>query len=230
MVTSSTHLLTSETSPPSNLLPDPLCLKAVEPPSLPSHIASLFSISMVTALTKALISLHPISKPSKPVWQTLAQEGFVKYKSAVTAPLGVSQWGCWEPSGSCLICSAFPCFIFNYRSSFHPTPIHRMDTHIPSSGALKDYLQFPLRSLCSYSFLSLLPHLLANTGTPFKSYLKHCTLLWILPWPCLPCWVLTIPMLMPIVYSVAVPSITSCMYLHICLLVLGIQGEYGSSG
>lgn len=78
---------------------------------------------------------------------------------------------------SCLICSAFPCFIFNYRSSFHPTPIHRMDTHIPSSGALKDYLQFPLRSLCSYSFLSLLPHLLANTGTPFKSYLKHCTLL-----------------------------------------------------
>ena len=48
---------------------------------------------MATVSIQALISLHLISSPSKPVWQTPAQEGLVKYKSDVTALLEVSQWG-----------------------------------------------------------------------------------------------------------------------------------------
>lgn len=70
-----------------------LCLSAVDPASLPSRLFSFFSISMATVSIQALISLHLISSPSKPVWQTPAQEGTVKYKSDVMALLEVSQWG-----------------------------------------------------------------------------------------------------------------------------------------
>lgn len=67
-----------------------LCLNAVDPASLPSRLFSFFSISMATVSIQALISLHLISSPSKPVWQTPAQEGPVEYKSDVMALLEVS--------------------------------------------------------------------------------------------------------------------------------------------
>ena len=90
---------------------------------------------MATVSIQALISLHLISSPSKPVWQTPAQEGLVKYKSDVTALLEVSQWGFWEPLGSSLICPTFPCFIFVHRPHFPPPhPLQRHPHTLPSSN------------------------------------------------------------------------------------------------
>lgn len=64
--------------------------------------------------------------------------------------------GFWELSGSSLICPTFLCFAFIYRLHFpYPHPLYRHTHTLPSSTSL----QFPPQSLCSYCFLSLLPHL-----------------------------------------------------------------------
>lgn len=56
-------------------------------------------------------------------------------------------------------CLPFLCFIFMYRPHI-PHPTHCTDSHIPFTIALKtDLLQFPPWCLCSYSLLSLFPHL-----------------------------------------------------------------------
>lgn len=129
----------------------------------------------------------------------------------------------WETSASGLIRPAFPFLALAlYTGPIFLVPTHYTDIHIPFPVAPKTgHLQFPPRSLCSCSFLSLPPHL------PGKHWY---TLQVFSPVFCLPLNPsLTMPSLLSVLtirywcpcYSVKTPSAPSCMYLHVCCPSMG---------